>query len=208
MFRKSVSHVIKVLFPIMFILVMNIGAFCQMPVISVRFSNPDYNRDNREYCLDVEFQSDTPDQTLFAMNIRFFYDDDILEFKSMENFSPGYGPINPNPPIVSDGSYIRGLKTLGFLGPPEYVNSSMQLMTPKSLPISISEWTRLFTICFDVDNPEAFDGDQSVSFIRWDLKEYPEVGSYLPGSEGVVITLVTLFPHQSKPAVEKIIYDK
>ena len=187
---------------------MDISALCQMPIITVRFSNPDYNQDSREYCLDVEFQSDTPDQTLFAMNIRFFYDDDLLEFKSIENYSPGYGPINPNPPIVSDGKYIRGLKTLGFMGPPEYVNGSMQLLPQISAVISISEWTRLFTLCFIVENPETFDGDQPVSFIKWDLKEYPEEGSYLPGSEGVVITLVTLFPHQSKPAGEKILYEK
>ena len=116
--------------------------------------------------------------------------------------------LNPNPPIVSDGKYIRGLKTLGFMGPPEYVNGSMQLLTQKSVVISISEWTRLFTLCFNVENPETFDGDQPVSFIKWDLKEYPEEGSYLPGSEGVVITLVTLFPHQSKPAGEKILYEK
>ena len=48
------------------------------PVVSVRLANPTYNCLSEQYCLDVEFQADQAGIELFGMNIRFFYDDNIL----------------------------------------------------------------------------------------------------------------------------------
>lgn len=36
------------------------------PTITVRLANPQYNCVTEEYCLDVEFQADMPDQELLV----------------------------------------------------------------------------------------------------------------------------------------------
>lgn len=60
-----------------------VPAFAQnLPQIKVRFANPDYDCRSQTYCVDVEFQSSVPDRELYGMNVRFFYDDAVLEFKS------------------------------------------------------------------------------------------------------------------------------
>ena len=53
---------------LMFMLVAS-GAAAQIPGMSVRFANPQYNCGSGTYCLDVEFQSDTPNLQIRA--IRF-----------------------------------------------------------------------------------------------------------------------------------------
>ena len=42
--------------------------------MTVRLANPEYDCVAQTYCVDVEFQSNTADQQLFGMNVRFFYD--------------------------------------------------------------------------------------------------------------------------------------
>ena len=70
------------------------------PTITVRLANPQYNCVTEEYCLDVEFQSDIEDQELFGMNVRFFYEDQVLELINFRDFQGGYGPVEPNPPTI------------------------------------------------------------------------------------------------------------
>ncbi|MBK8492601.1 MAG: hypothetical protein IPL49_17350 [Saprospirales bacterium] len=43
----------------------------QQPVITVRYANPDYNCATGEYRVDVEFHSNTANQEVFGMNVRF-----------------------------------------------------------------------------------------------------------------------------------------
>jgi len=66
-----------------------------LPVVTVRFNNPQFDCPTQTYCLDVEFQADGPNDTLFGMNVRFFYDDVILEYLGMSDFAPGYGAPTP-----------------------------------------------------------------------------------------------------------------
>lgn len=53
-------------------LLIGADAFAQNPVFTVRLANPRYDCDAATYCVDVEFQSNTPNQRLFGMNVRFF----------------------------------------------------------------------------------------------------------------------------------------
>jgi len=71
------------------LLVCPVAVFAQTPVITVRFANPQNDCATQEYCLDVEFKSNTTDQELFGMNVRFFYDDDVLELVDFRDFQGG-----------------------------------------------------------------------------------------------------------------------
>lgn len=169
------------------------------PVITVRFANPELNCKDLTYTVDVEFQSNTADQRLFGMNVRFFYDDTQLEFISFNNFKDGYGSMSPNPPSINKGSNTSGVQLFGFSDAATYVNGAVQLLNSSSLPvyISTSDWTMVYSVSFKVVDLELFyTGDFSPSLI-WDLQEDPSNGSFLQGSSGVVITVVAPPPLES-----------
>ncbi|MEO6131631.1 MAG: hypothetical protein ABIQ02_07270, partial [Saprospiraceae bacterium] len=160
-------------------------ALAQTPTITVRFNNPTYDCMNRQYCLDVEFLSDTPGVELFGMNVRLFYPDTLLELDSFTMFQGGYGPVSPDPPTVLMGP--GGF--LGFTGPADFVNGAIQLTDPNQTPILLNNvtWTKLFQICFHVDAPDTSSFCPPIVF---DLEMNPADGGFLVGDDGVVITIV------------------
>jgi hypothetical protein len=195
-----------VLLATLFLLLMGFSLSAQTPVITVRFANPQYDCDNEEYCLDVEFQSDTPGQELFGMNIRFFYDDDVLELIDFRDFQGGYGPFLPNPPQIST-SPTAGPALFNFAGPAEFINGAMQKVNANAPPIIISTtgWTKLFQMCFSVDDPNV-DLDNFCPSVVWDLEQDPSLGGFLIGDDGVVITVVNPDPNlDSAPANENVV---
>ena len=116
--------------PYVFLLLM-LGTFVSayaQPVVTVRFANPQFDCTTMEYCLDVEFQSDTPNEELFGMNVRFYYEDNELEFLDFRDFQGGYGAFSPNPPIVNTGNLSSGPSLFGLTGASEFVNGGMQLV--------------------------------------------------------------------------------
>lgn len=186
---------------ILILMFLNLLSFCQLPVITTRFANPAFADENKIYCLDVEFQSDTPGQILYGMNVRFFYNDSVLEFNSFENFTEGYGPMSPYPPKVTNGNRFLQDDRISA----DYVNGAIQLFAPIALPISTDGWTRIFSVCFTVDDTMYFQDHQAVPELIWDLKDETK-GSFLPGSEGMVITLTDDSDRKIKPATEKVIH--
>jgi hypothetical protein len=90
------------------------------------------------------------------MNLRLFYPDNILEFQSLGEFQGGYGPVSPDPPVITTYSDTSGMAFFGFDGAAEYVNGAVELLELGN-PVYISDtgWTKLFNICFHVDDPEA-----------------------------------------------------
>src|SRR5688572_14362991 len=128
----------------------------QIPVITVRFANPQNDCVTQEYCLDVEFRSDTTEQELFGMNVRFFYDDDVLEFVNFRDYQGGYGAVVPDPPIIST-SEPAGPALFNFTGAAEFVNGAIQLVNfgPPPIILDTTQWSKLFQICFLVDDPNA-----------------------------------------------------
>ncbi|WP_373549928.1 beta strand repeat-containing protein [Haliscomenobacter sp.] len=174
------------------------------PIVTVRFANPRFNCATNEYCLDVEFQSNTADQSLFGMNVRFFYDDSALEFVNFRNFQGGYGAVAPNPPQIITGP-LASAAAFNFSGAAEYVNGAVQL-TNESAPavvISTSGWTKLYEACFTVDGTP--NSSNFCPSIVWDLESDPSLGGYSNGSDGVVITVVDPTPQfDSAPAIENV----
>jgi hypothetical protein len=176
-------------------------------LLIVRFANPEYDFATQTYCLDVEFQSDTIDVLLYQMNVRFFYPDNILEFQSLGEFQGGYGPVSPNPPVITTYSDTSGQALFGFDGAAEYVNGAVQLLDLGNLVyISNTGWTKLFNICFHVDDPNALYTDDFWPSVIWDLEENPADGGFIGGSGGVVMTVIgTLNPLTSYPAKENVV---
>jgi len=179
-------------FPAMLILLLFSGVLAtaqSLPVVSVRFNNPQFDCPTQTYCLDVEFQSTTADDTLFGINLRFFYDDNILEYLGTSDFAMGYSM--PEPPEITTGG---GGVFFGLAGPPEWVNGSVQLTseTDIELPVGGDNWVKLFKICFHVDDPASLQIKNFCPSIIWDLQEDPpEIGGgFLPGDDGVVMTVV------------------
>ena len=160
----------------------------QVPLITVRLANPVYDGSG-QYCLDVEFRSNLPNQQLFGMNVRFFYPDQMLEFVGFSDFQGGYLPVFPDPPdIITSGP--AGPALFNFIGAAEFVNGAIQLVNQNSaITLDTANWTKIFKICFQVDDP----GLNEESFcppIVWDLEQNPADGGYLSGDDGVVITVV------------------
>lgn len=183
------------------------GVTAQNPAVTVRFANPQFDGTAGTYRLDVEFQSSAPNQQLFGMNVRFYYDDAVLEFDSFSAFQSGYGPVSPNPPAITTASPASGPAMFGLAGAAEYVNGAVQLVNPSAGPLYLatSGWTKLFTVCFMVVDPAAAETAFCPTVI-WDLKSNPAEGGFLPGSNGVVITLVSSPPAESAPADEQAVH--
>ena len=175
-----------------------------LPVVSVRFYNPVYDCPTETYCLEVQFKSDTPLKQLFGMNLRFFYDDAILEYIGTGDFKPGYN-LQEEPLIITG----EGSEYFGFTGAPEFINGSVQ-MTDSALAavLPTDDWLMLFKVCFHVDDPNSLDIQNFCPSVVWDLQQNPPADNpgFLPGDDGVVMSVFDPGPYQdSSPATEEVV---
>ena len=203
---KNVTTAFTVFFTLAGIPGVSALIFSQTPIITVRLANPQNNCVTQEYCLDVEFKSNMLEQEIFGMNVRFFYDDDVLELVDFRDFQGGYGPVAPNPPIIAT-SGPAGPALFNFDGAAEFVNGAMQLINSNAPPILLDtgEWTKIFQICFLVDDPNA-NLDTFCPSVVWDLEQNPENGGFLSGDDGIVITVDDPDPNnESLPTIENVV---
>jgi len=175
------------------------------PVITCRLANPQFSCATMNYVVDVEFQSNTANQELFGMNVRFYYDDVVLEWVNFTNFvaGSGYGVAPPNPPIMGYSATL-GPAYFNFGGGSDYIGGAIQLNNENAPPviISTSGWTKIFSITFHVDDPNA-DVNNFCPSIVWDLKANPANGGFL-GGDGVVMTVANP-SGGSLPASEQVV---
>lgn len=184
---------------------LQVVAFTQTPLITVRLANAQMDCITQEYCLNVEAKANMTDQEIFGINVRFFYDDDVLEFIDFRDFQGGYGPVAPDPPIIST-SAPAGPSLFNFTGPAEFVNGAIQLTStgPPPIILDTSSWSQLFQICFFVDDQNA-NLDTFCPSLVWDLEQDPLNGGFLSGDDGVVITIVDPDPNgESLAALEEV----
>ena len=183
------------------------GAFSQAPIITTRLANPVYDCISDQYCLDVEFQSNTENVQVFGMNVRFFYDDTFMELIGFSDFQPGYGPVMPDPPMIMTTLSPSATTNFGFPAPgiADFVNGAIQLVDESQPPIYLElvGWTKLFQICFTVEGTLP-DSANFCPPVVWDLEANPTNGGYLPGDDGVVITIVDVPPAMSGPSTENV----
>ncbi|HEY3384878.1 MAG TPA: hypothetical protein VGK46_00120, partial [Saprospiraceae bacterium] len=176
--------------------------------IIVRFSNPQFDIPSEEYCVDVEFQSLGDDEELFGMNVRFFYEESVLELIDFRDFQGAYDVVGT--PILFTSPPTFGYDYFG-LGVPgnsaiDFVNGAIQLTDENSPPLIISStgWTKLFQVCFTIDAPDP-DSLHFCPSIIWDLEQNPANGGYLSGDDGVVITLTTEVIGVTEAADEQVV---
>jgi len=209
-FRRSNYPITqKILLPMLFILLISgFQTIAQpaLPVLTVRFTNPYFDCPTQNYCLDVEFLSDTEGLQLFGMNVRFFYDDNILEFLSLGDFATGYN--DPVDPEILTGPPGSG-SDFGVAGPLEWFNGSVQLVSASPVYLSTTEWTKLFNVCFHVDDPASISLEEFCPTIIWDLQLNRPLPAgregFLPGDDGVVMTVVDPGPNDSSPTTEQVV---
>ncbi len=189
------------------LLCLSSNSYSQTPTVTVRLANPSYDCNTENYCLDVEFRSDIVGEQLFGMNVRLFYDDSYLEIISLSDFQGGYGPLGPNPGIVSTSAPGFGTTYFGFPAPgvTDFVNMAIQLLDANAPPIPLDDvvWSKLYQVCFTIEGPLA-DSANFCPPIVWDLEQNPANGGYLAGDDGVVMTVVRPAPAMSGPSFEAV----
>ncbi|MBP6871340.1 MAG: hypothetical protein KBC43_04980 [Bacteroidales bacterium] len=196
---KSVS-----VLAIVILLIASSTGFSQYPTVTVRFNNPEYVCATQTYSLDVEMQCDSANKRLHGMNVRFFYDDDVLEFTSFTEIIAAYGLTIPNPPEITTDSTGLSMELFGIEGNYEYVNGAIKVVS--STPVTYlptNGWTKIFAVNFHVDDPEVFQDSTFCPAVIWDLQEDPSLGGMIGGG-GVCITLVKVYPNITSPATEHV----
>jgi len=177
------------------------SAFPQLPVVKARFANPQFEEKSGTYRLDVEFQSDQPGLELYGVNVRFLFDNALLQFRSFGDFTGNYSSL-AKPQVITGEASSGGV--FGFRGEAGFVNGAVQLKN-QTTPVRLNstEWTRLFSATFQVLDPDIFlTADESLPFLVWDLKA-PEEGGFMNGDDGLVITAVDPSPKMdSAPVTE------
>lgn len=194
------SNFILIIPALAFILLAAIQTSAQDPVVIVRFNNPVYVCATQTYSLDVEFQSNTASKEICQMNVRFFYNDDILEFLSFDGFVTGYGVMGTTTKMT--GTAETGMALLGFSGPEEWVSGGVKknVTNPKTF-ISTTGWTKLYRMNFHVDDPTVMEDPSFCPSVVWDKTENMETGMGVTG--GVLYTVVTTFPGSAN-AIENV----
>jgi hypothetical protein len=160
-----------------------------LPVIEARFANPTYDRSTRNYYLDVEFQSKTSTEMLFGLNLRFFYDASKMEFKQVDQFQQGYAILGNAPkPII--GNAQSGSQLFDFNNAAGYINGGIQLMDDRfPLQIRTDGWVKAFRLVFKVP-ATALNVENFCPSVIWDIEATEGQGGFLPGSAGLVITVL------------------
>ena len=159
------------------------------PQIDIQFANPTYDRDARTYAVDVELKSMIAPEDLFAMNLRFFFDASMLQYTGIDQFHPGYGFLG-EPPEAIVGTQNSGTALFAFENAAGYINGSVILQNESNpLHILTNTWTKAFRITFKVP-VTTYNKATFCPSIIWDKEVDPALGGFLPGSEGVLISVV------------------
>jgi hypothetical protein len=165
-----------------------------MPEISVRFAHPQYDQETHIYTLDVEMRTNGAAQSLFGMNVRFFYDASLLEFSHLDEFHAGYGILGDAPQAFR-GNSSSGVQLFSFPAAAAYVNGAVQLLNDQS-PMQLvgNQWVKAFRACFMVPS-HLWDEAEFCPGIIWDIKPQARKGGFLSGSDGLVLTILENNPN-------------
>jgi len=159
----------------------------QAPHLVTRFANPAYDRSDRTYSVDIQVTSLGEEEVFFGMNLRFFYDATMLEYKGIDQYAQGLGYIRETPRF-SVGTDQSGVQLLGLDRAAGYVNGGVEAKDA-SYPVVIrpGAWAKLCRATFRVTAPF----QDAVAFcpaLVWDKKPYLDEGGLL-GSDGVLVSV-------------------
>jgi hypothetical protein len=159
----------------------------QAPRLVTKFANPAYDNVSRTYSIDVMVTSLGAEETFFGMNLRFFYDATMLEYRGIDQYAQGIGFIREEPKSVV-GNDISGVQLLGLDRAAGYVNGGLEGKDERyPLVIRPGAWSKLCRAHFYV--PMAFQDEvEFCPSLVWDKKPDLDAGGLL-GSEGVLIAV-------------------
>jgi hypothetical protein len=159
-----------------------------LPQIEARFANPAFNNTSREYFVDVELHSKLSQENLFGMNLRFFYDASLMTFQGVDQFHQGYGILG-DAPKPFPGNATSGVQLFNFSQAFAYVNGAVQLLDERfPLAIPTNGWVKAFRLSFKLP-ATVLNQEQFCPSVIWDLEVNNVNGGFLPGSDGLVITV-------------------
>lgn len=187
---KNINRSAKVLMMICaFISLSSMLSGQNMAQINARFSNPRFDDNTRMYFLDVELNSKVSKEFLFGMNVRFFYDANMLEFQNFDQFTAGYGTMGESPRSTASAGQ-SGMQMFNLKESTVFVNGAVQL-TDENTPLLIvpEKWVKVFRACFKVPLNYSDKKDFCPSII-WDTKGDIGRGGFLMGDDGLVITVL------------------
>jgi len=163
----------------------------QNPEVTVRFANPTYDCGEESFCIDVEFQADSDSVQLYGFNIYFMIDSSVLKFDAFTDLASGYSTFTPDPPTETgllNGEDLVGFDNVLHINGAIIYNSNF-LNPATELFISTTDWTRIYSICFDVVDSDPFDPDGNFSpSLVWDMTEDNDGGIHI--GTGIVMTKV------------------
>lgn len=159
----------------------------QAPHLVTRFANPAYDRTDRTYSVDIQVTSLGEEEVFFGMNLRFFYDAGLLEYKGIDQYAPGLGFIR-EVPRFSVGTDQSGVQLLGLDRAAGYVNGGLEAKDERyPVVIQPGAWTKLCRATFLVP-ARLQDAVEFCPALVWDKKPYLDEGGLL-GSDGVLVSV-------------------
>lgn len=170
--------------------------------INTRFSQARFDAKSKTYTLDMEMKSQGSRHQLFGMNLRFFYDASHLEFVSVSELPASYALLGDQPKAFR-GNADSGYKMFDLQESAAYVNGAIQL-TKEDQPLEINphQWVKVGKLNFKVTG-ELSPGTRFCPAVIWDVQGNAAKGGFLPGSDGVVVTVLEnnpATPQTSAPA--------
>ncbi len=159
----------------------------QAPRLVTKFANPAYDAVSRTYSVDIMVSSLHSEEVFFGMNLRFFYDASMLEFRGIDQYAPGTGFIRQEP-RASVGNDISGVQLLGLERAAGYVNGGVEAKDER-YPVIIRPGadTKLCRANFYVPLRYQDEVEFCPSLV-WDKKPFLDEGGLL-GSDGVLISV-------------------
>ena len=166
--------------------------------ISTRFAQARYDANAQTYSLDMEMKSQGSRQYLFGLNLRFFYDASVLEFTSVSDLPAVYELLGGQPKVFK-GNADSGYKLFDLQESAAYVNGAIQLIKEDApLEITPYQWTKVGKLNFKLAG-DLTQGARFCPTVIWDLQGSAQNGGFLPGSDGVVITVL-----ENNPATPQV----
>jgi len=149
----------------------------------VRFAEPAMDPMSGLYSVQVEASGERG--VLLGMNLRFFFDASILQFRRMDRLAQGYGLVR-EAPAVHVGSSGSGPELFGFRGHAAYFNGSFELKDEAfRIELRPGTWVPVCRLEFAPVKDEYRDKDFCPPLV-WDLLTD---GTGLLGGEGLVIAI-------------------
>lgn len=169
------------------VVVMALTAHGQQSHLEFRFANGVYDKFAKTYSIDIEVFTTKENTALYAMNTRFFFEADELEFESFSDFKKGYGLISTNGKAMK-GSLNSAKRMFLLKGAAGYINEGIEIKDVSgSKNWGFGKWEKLTTVNFNV-----LQAQQPLcpAFI-WDKQVNVDKGGFLQGSMGTAASLVT-----------------